>query len=137
MSKVAKDKGEIVAELPRACADETAAVEFMERQRWGDSPCCPRCGDMNVYQMRDRKTEAREKATGPRRSRRRSPSHPPRLSLRDAGKRLHRSPGRPVITQMLCFPRSSGVGGLWPIGSFEICSTLLRTRQVIGSLRPV
>src|SRR6266487_2320287 len=47
-------KSEVVEELPAACADETAAVEFFEKQRWGDSPCCPHCKDKNVYQMRDR-----------------------------------------------------------------------------------
>lgn len=52
--KVAEDRSEIVAELPRACNDELAAVEFMERQRWGDTPACPRCGDCDVYQMQDR-----------------------------------------------------------------------------------
>lgn len=35
-----------------ACADETAAVELLERQRWGSSPACPRCGDTDVVQVR-------------------------------------------------------------------------------------
>ena len=52
--KVAEDRSQVVAALPLACSDETAAVEFMERMRWGDSPACPRCGDMDVYQMRDK-----------------------------------------------------------------------------------
>src|SRR5437667_2756046 len=56
---VAIDKSEIVATLPRACQDETAAVEFMETQRWGDDPACPHCGIVDVYQMRDRKTGKR------------------------------------------------------------------------------
>lgn len=42
---------EIVAEIPAACADEMAAVEFMEKQRWGEHVACPHCGDLNVYQM--------------------------------------------------------------------------------------
>jgi len=46
--------------IPLACADETAAVEFMEKQRWGEHPACPRCGSMNVYQMRDSKTGERQ-----------------------------------------------------------------------------
>ena len=46
-------KSPLIQEIPLACADESAAVAFMERQRWGSSPCCPRCGDMNVYQMQD------------------------------------------------------------------------------------
>ncbi len=29
-------------------------MEFVERQRWNDDPACPRCGDVNVYQMRGR-----------------------------------------------------------------------------------
>jgi transposase-like protein len=41
----------VLQELPLACADETAAVEFLEKQRWGDHPCCPSCGDLNVYKM--------------------------------------------------------------------------------------
>lgn len=62
--KVGQDKDGVVAELPIACCDELAAVEFMEKQRWGDSPCCPHCGcagEKSVYQMRDRKTGERNK----------------------------------------------------------------------------
>lgn len=55
-----KDDG-IIQDLPIACADEAAAVEFMEKQRWGDSPACPDCGGMDVYQMRSRRTKEREK----------------------------------------------------------------------------
>lgn len=51
----------VIAELPAACADEIVAVEFMERQRWGDHAACPRCGDLNVYQMKDSKTGERQK----------------------------------------------------------------------------
>src|SRR5437867_229302 len=56
-----KDSLGIVRNLPRACTDERAAVEFLERHRWADTPACPRCGDVNVYQMRDRKTGERSK----------------------------------------------------------------------------
>ena len=52
--KVSEAKGKTVAELPLACSDETAATEFLERQRWGGSPECPFCGGTEVYQMRDR-----------------------------------------------------------------------------------
>ena len=52
MSKVAQDKSGIVAALPKACSDEPAAVEFLEVQRWGDSPVCPRCEATDVYQLR-------------------------------------------------------------------------------------
>lgn len=44
----------VIAALPVACADEMAAVQFMEKQRWGDHPYCPRCGDLDVYQMQSR-----------------------------------------------------------------------------------
>lgn len=46
--------------IPLACADEKAAVEFMEKQRWGSHSACPRCGSVNVYQMRDSKTGERQ-----------------------------------------------------------------------------
>jgi transposase-like protein len=56
--KVATAKSEAVAALPLACSDERAAVEFMEAQRWaGVGPHCPRCGDVDVYQMRGRDGE--------------------------------------------------------------------------------
>jgi transposase-like protein len=54
MGKVAGDKSGIVAALPAACSEELAAVEFMERQRWGDNAACPHCGATDVYQMRGR-----------------------------------------------------------------------------------
>ena len=50
----------VVAAIPRACADEKAAVEFMEAQRWSKSPFCPRCASVNVYQMKDSKTGERQ-----------------------------------------------------------------------------
>ncbi|HZP11412.1 MAG TPA: IS1595 family transposase [Nevskiaceae bacterium] len=50
----------ILQALPLACADEKAAVEFMEAQRWGSDACCPRCGSVNVYQMKDRVTGERQ-----------------------------------------------------------------------------
>jgi len=45
---------EIVKDMPRICSDETAAVEFFEAQRWGDSPRCPHCDGKDVYQIKDR-----------------------------------------------------------------------------------
>jgi transposase-like protein len=59
--KVGEAKSEIVAEIPAACADESLAVAFFEKRRWGDCPCCPRCGDTNVYAMTDAKTGGRSK----------------------------------------------------------------------------
>lgn len=59
-TKVGGDKSEVVAEIPRACVDEHAAVHFLEKQRWGDTPGCPKCGCTNVYQMQDSKTGERQ-----------------------------------------------------------------------------
>lgn len=52
-------KNETVTSLPEACADEHKAAEFLELMRWGTEPCCPRCGDCNTYQMKDRKSGER------------------------------------------------------------------------------
>jgi transposase-like protein len=55
-------KGDIIIKaMPIACADESAAVEFMETMRWNGNVCCPRCGSVDVYQMQDSKTGARQK----------------------------------------------------------------------------
>lgn len=43
-----------IRDLPLACADEDAAIEFMEKHRWGENPACPTCGSLSVYQMRAR-----------------------------------------------------------------------------------
>lgn len=50
----------VITQLPAACADERLAVEFMEEQRWGGKAYCPRCGDFDVYQMKDSKTGERQ-----------------------------------------------------------------------------
>lgn len=56
------DKSAIITALPKACADELAAVEFIESLRWSETgPCCQRCGDTDVYKMSDRKTGQRNK----------------------------------------------------------------------------
>jgi transposase-like protein len=47
-------KSETVEALPLACADEDAAVDFMEIQRWGDLPRCAHCESPNVYKMLNR-----------------------------------------------------------------------------------
>jgi transposase-like protein len=52
-------KSDVIANIPLACSDETAAVEFFEFQRWGDTPCCVKCGSVDVYQMKDAKTGER------------------------------------------------------------------------------
>lgn len=48
-----------VENLPLACSDELAAVEFLEEQRWGKTPACVRCGSVSVYKMMDAKTGGR------------------------------------------------------------------------------
>jgi transposase-like protein len=50
-----------IKQMPVRCSDELAAVEFFEQTRWGDTPCCPRCGDTDVLQLRDKKTGERNK----------------------------------------------------------------------------
>jgi len=52
-------KSKLVADIPLACSDELAAVEFFEKQRWGSNPCCVKCGSVEVYKMADAKTGER------------------------------------------------------------------------------
>lgn len=60
--KSGEPESEVLQELPLACQDETAAVEFLEKQRWGDESYCPHCGSVgNTYQMTDAKTGTRNK----------------------------------------------------------------------------
>jgi transposase-like protein len=60
--KAGSDKSAIIAAVPRACADELAAVEFIESLRWSvTGPCCLYCGDTDVYKMTDSKTGKRNK----------------------------------------------------------------------------
>jgi transposase-like protein len=49
----------VITALPKACADEVAAVEFLEEQRWGGCPICPRCGSAAVVQLKDSVTGER------------------------------------------------------------------------------
>lgn len=44
-------KSEAIEQIPLACSNELAAVEFLEKQRWGDTPCCAHCGSVAVYKM--------------------------------------------------------------------------------------
>src|SRR5262245_19426989 len=46
-----KHASPILDALRKATVNETAAVEFMEQQRWGAAPACPRCGAIEVYKM--------------------------------------------------------------------------------------
>lgn len=61
MSEHKFSDSQIIREIPIACSNETAAVEFFEKQRWGDTPCCMHCGSIGVYKMMDRKTGDRSK----------------------------------------------------------------------------
>ena len=49
-----KNASPILETLRKATVNEGEAVAFLERQRWGDDPACPRCGDIDVYQMYDK-----------------------------------------------------------------------------------
>src|SRR5713101_2158729 len=46
-----KNTSPILNALRKATVNETAAVEFMEQQRWESAPACPRCGAVEVYKM--------------------------------------------------------------------------------------
>jgi len=46
-----KAKSLVLEELRKAAVDEAKAAAFLEQQRWGDDPSCPRCGDLSVYRM--------------------------------------------------------------------------------------
>jgi transposase-like protein len=50
----------ILMALPAACTDELKAVEFMEAQRWGGHPACPRCGSVDIYMMKDKTGQHRQ-----------------------------------------------------------------------------
>jgi transposase-like protein len=47
------EKSEIISEIPLACCDELAAVEFLETRLWKGEPKCYHCQSRNVYQMKD------------------------------------------------------------------------------------
>ena len=46
-----KGKSAILEELREAFVSEGLAVSFMEKQRWGSSPACVRCGSVDIYRM--------------------------------------------------------------------------------------
>jgi transposase-like protein len=52
-------KSTLIEEIPLACSDELVAVEFFEKRRWGTTPCCVRCGSVDVHKMIDSKTGQR------------------------------------------------------------------------------
>src|SRR5688572_20684041 len=47
-----KNTSPILSALRHAAVSEPLAVAFMEQQRWGTAPACPRCGDVAVYAMK-------------------------------------------------------------------------------------
>jgi transposase-like protein len=49
-----KAKSVVLAALKEATVSEPLSVAFLEKQRWGDMPHCPRCGSVGVYQMAGR-----------------------------------------------------------------------------------
>src|SRR5271170_7421365 len=54
-------KSEVIEQIPMACSNELAAVEFIEEHRWGKTPACVHCGSIAVYKMVDSKTGERNK----------------------------------------------------------------------------
>lgn len=46
-----RDKSAVLEALRNAAVSEPLSAAFLERQRWGDTPACPRCGDVSVYPM--------------------------------------------------------------------------------------
>jgi transposase-like protein len=49
-----KNKSLILEALRNAAVSESLSASFLERQRWGECPACPRCGDVTVYPMMGR-----------------------------------------------------------------------------------
>ena len=46
-----KNTSPILSALRAATLNESAAVAFLEEQRWGKAPACPLCGSVAVYKM--------------------------------------------------------------------------------------
>jgi transposase-like protein len=46
-----KPKSEVLKALREAAQSEALSVAFLERERWGSEPRCPRCESADVYQM--------------------------------------------------------------------------------------
>ena len=47
-----KTTSPVLKALREAAQNEALAVAFLEHERWGDAPACPRCGVADVYQMK-------------------------------------------------------------------------------------
>src|SRR5208282_5111186 len=48
-------KSAVIENIPLACSDELAAVEFLEKQRWGNAPACVTCGSVEGCKRKDAK----------------------------------------------------------------------------------
>jgi transposase-like protein len=46
-----KNKSAVLEALRNAAVSEDLSAAFLEKQRWADTPACPRCGVVDVYQM--------------------------------------------------------------------------------------
>ncbi|MFY9559616.1 MAG: IS1595 family transposase, partial [Terriglobales bacterium] len=46
-----KAKSAVLEALRNAAVNEAQAVAFLEKQRWGNTPACPRCGSVEFYPM--------------------------------------------------------------------------------------
>lgn len=55
------EKSEVIEEIPLACSDELAAVEFLEAKIWKGKPSCPHCKATSVCQLKDAKSGGRNK----------------------------------------------------------------------------
>lgn len=58
-SKNGVSESEIIRDIPLACSNEQAAVEFIVKQRWAGKPQCPHCDSDDVDKMVARKTDER------------------------------------------------------------------------------
>jgi transposase-like protein len=47
-----REKSPVLSALRYAAVNEALAVAFLEQHRWGNTPACPRCGSVEVYQMK-------------------------------------------------------------------------------------
>jgi transposase-like protein len=54
-------RSEVVKEIPLACSDELAAVEFLEKKIWNGTPQCPHCQSASASQLLDAKAGQRNK----------------------------------------------------------------------------
>jgi transposase-like protein len=51
MKGMIRNRSAVLEALREAAVDEARAVAFLEKQRFGDTPYCPKCGSVEVYMM--------------------------------------------------------------------------------------